>query len=294
MKPDAYASPPADFALERCRPLPIPRTVLVCRPDYFDVLDVKNDFMEGQVGEVDKTEARRQWHGAVLAFRDCGMRVEMIEPTPGCEDMVFCANPALPGLDAAGKKRCALGRMKHESRQREVPAFAAWFRAHGYDVAEVDGGVFEGGGDGVWHPGRGLIWGGFGGRSEPGAYAHLARIFGVPVILVELRPPFYHLDTCFCMLDEETALVHPPAFTPESFRVIRRIVPRLIEADPDEARGRLACNAAAFLGTHVVIQSGCPKTAASLRAHGYRIFEVEAGEFLKSGGGVYCMKMALP
>lgn len=286
----AHANLPDGFALDRCRPMPHPRVALVCPPDYFDVIDVKNEFMEGRGGTVDRTEARRQWHAVVLAIRDAGMRVERIDPTPGCEDMVFCANPALPGLDAKGARVCVLGRMRHASRQREVAAFAAWFRKREYRVVEIEGGVFEGGGDALWHPGRGLLWGGFGGRSDPGVYPHLARVFEAPVLTLEVLPPFYHLDTCLCLLDEETALVHPPAFRPEGLRLLRRAVPRLLEADPDEARARLACNAAAFLGTHVVVPAGCPRTSERLRTAGFRVLEVETGEFLKSGGSVYCMK----
>lgn len=265
--------------------------VLLCPPDHFDVVDVKNAFMQGQAGKVDRARAGAQWDALARTFEGIGLKVERLPPTPGCEDMVFTANPTLTGLNARGKRVAVLSRMRHPSRQREVGAHREWLASHGYDVIESPV-LFEGGGDATWHPGRRVLWGGYGQRSSAEVYPFLARLFGVEALTLELATDFYHLDTCFCPIDEKTVLLHPKAFTRGGLAQIRRHFQRVIEADAADARERFACNAVVH-GRHVVIQSGCTALEDGLRKAGCEVHRVETGEFLKSGGSVYCMKQWL-
>lgn len=290
----SVATLPTGFSLAGLRAMPLPRRVLLCPPDHFDVVDVKNPFMRGQVGRVRREAARAQWDGLRSVLEGIGLDVALVPPTPGCEDMVFCANQSFPGLDASGARVAVPSRMRHPSRRREVPAFVAWYRTNGYEVDDLvpEGTLFEGCGDALWHPGRALVWGGHGERTSAGAYPALARRFDAPVLSLELSvPPFYHLDTCLCLVDERTALVHMPALQPAGRDLVRRVVERVVEVDADEASRCMACNAAAFLGRHVVIQRGAVRTVAALRGLGYEVHEVETGEYMKSGGSVFCMKM---
>lgn len=280
--------------LGQVREMPDPRRVLMCPPTYFDVVDVKNPFMEGQIGRVDRAEARRQWEQVREAFSAAGVEVVEIEPVPGCEDMVFCANQTLPGLDARGRRVCVLSRMVHPSRQREVPAFQRWFREAGYDVVHLpeDAGHFEGCGDALWHPRRGLLWGGYGVRSEAGAYPFIAERFGVPVLRLRLASQrFYHLDTALCPIDAGTAMVYPGSLEPAGLALVRAVFQRVLEVDQEDAERWMACNATAVGGRVVIMQRGTRRAAAALREMGYEVVEVETGEFLKSGGSVFCMKM---
>ena len=265
--------------------------VLLCPPDDFDVVDVKNAFMQGQEGKVDRARARVQWDALARTFLGIGLEVERLAPTPGCEDMVFTANPSFTGMNARGKRVAVLARMRHPSRQREVAAHREWFLSHGYDVIESPV-QFEGGGDAVWHPGRRVLWGGYGQRSVPEVYPFLAMVFGVEALTLELATDFYHLDTCFCPIDKRTVLLYPKAFTRSGLALIRRHFKQVIEADAADARERFACNAAVH-GKHVVIQRGCTALEDRLRKLGCEIHWVETGEFLKSGGSVYCMKQWL-
>lgn len=270
-----------------------PRGVLVCPPDDFDVIDVKNPFMAG-APPVDRGAARAQWDALCDAFRDAGMAVEVVPATPGCEDMVFAANQTFVGLDGAGRKVCLLSRMRHPSRRREVPAYAAWFAAHGYDVVDrvPDGVLFEGGGDALWHPGRHLIWAGHGVRTDRAAHATLTEVFHAPVVPLRLADErFYHLDTCLCALDERAALWFPDAFDADGRAALEDGFERLIEVDEDEAADAFACNAAAFPGGVVVIDRRAERTIAKLSD--YRVLPVDTGEFIKSGGSVYCLKQYL-
>ncbi len=279
--------------LGACRPMPLPNRLLMCPPLHFAVVDVKNPHMEGQIGRVDRAAAGRQWEAVRAAFERSGAKVELIDPLAGCEDMVFCANQTFVGLDAAGRRVCLLSRMKHESRRREVPAFARWFERAGYRIEELKvRGGFEGSGDAIWHPGRALIWGGWGHRSDGGVYESVSALFDVPVLRLKLLSDrFYHLDTCFCPLSEQAVLVNSRSLEPRGMEMIRAVFRTVIECPVDEAEQGMACNATAIGGKHVVIQRGNPRTVALLHQHGFSVHEVDTSEFLKSGGSVFCMKM---
>lgn len=279
--------------LKSCAVMPLPMTMLMCPPDYFDVVDVKNPHMEGNIGKVDKNKTRMQWESVRDAFTGAGAAVELIKPVPDCEDMVFCANQTFAGISKAGEKLCLLSQMKHASRQREVSAFGQWFKEKGYRVESLPKPMgFEGSGDAIWHPGRGLVWGGSGFRSQPESYPYVSELFGVPVIRLPLRSErFYHLDTCFCAIDEQTVLVHARSLTEEGMAMIRAVFANVVDCDDEEANEKMACNATAIGGKHVIIQRGSVRTVGALKELGYKVTEVETSEYMKSGGSVFCMKM---
>jgi N-dimethylarginine dimethylaminohydrolase len=271
------------------------RRVLLCAPDAFEVKDVKNPFMEGNVGRVDPARARAQWDALRAAIERTGLEVAVLPAEPGLEDMVFAANQTLPGDDAAGRPVVVLSRMRHPSRAREVPFYRRFFEALGFRAVELEsaGLFFEGMGDALWHPGKRLLWGGHGARSAAGAYEEVAAKLDAPVILLRLpHPRFYHLDTALSLLDGRSALVHPGAFDDEGRALLRRFLPRLIEAPAEDAEVRMAANAWCPDGRHVLIERGSVETCRRLRAAGFEPVELDTSEFMKSGGSVFCLKMA--
>ena len=251
--------------------------------------------MAGNVGEVDPDRARRQWEGVRDAYDQIGVETVVMAGAPDLPDMVFCANQTLPYQTPGGERGVILSRMHAPQRKPEVEHYQRFFQGEGYEVHSLDEdlpGDFEGMGDALWHPGRYLLWGGYGYRTDRQVYDRLASALGFPVIALELTDPdFYHLDTCLCPLDEETALLYPGAFTDEGMQAIRSHFRRTIEAPEDEARELFACNAHSPDGEHVLIQQGCRQTVDLLRAGGYTPVELDTSEFLKSGGSVFCMKL---
>ena len=285
----------------------VPRTpptaaVLLCPPDHFAVVDVKNVFMRGQLGAVDAERGAEQWRALAATYRAHGLRVEELVPQPGLEDMVFTANPALVVPRPWGGADVILSHMRHPSRQREVEHHERWLRAHGHEPRALpsDAGHLEGHGDVLVVPGRRLLLGGHGGRSELPALLAAAALAGAPLVPLPLvGEVFYHLDTCLALLDEDTLLLHPPAFRPEALATLARLFPRRIEADPLEAREQLACNAHALPAradgrVTVLLPAQAPRTAARLAAEGFDVVPVDVSEFHKSGGSIFCLKLELP
>ncbi len=283
-----------DFGLEDVPAMPPPRRVLLTTPDHFDVRYVINPHMEGHVGQVDPAEARRQWEALRAAYEALGLAVDVVEGRAGLCDMVFCANQTLPFLAADGTPGVVLGRMRNPQRRDEVRHYEAFFRRRGYRLERLPDELdvhFEGMGDALWHPGRRLLWGGYGFRTDRDVYAYLARQLGVRVLTLALEDPdFYHLDTCLCLLDARTVLIYPGAFQPDGLALLGHFFERVLTAPEDEARRRLACNAHGVDGRHVLLQRGCTATGRLLREAGFRPVEVETGAFLKAGGSVFCMK----
>ncbi|WP_420453962.1 dimethylarginine dimethylaminohydrolase family protein [Rubrivirga sp.] len=291
--PDALS--PDAFTLDALPPIPRPGRVLMTRPDHFRVEYVINPHMAGNVGEVDRGRATAQWEALRDAYERVGMEVVVVAGTPGLPDQVFCANQTLPYQTPGGERGVVLSRMHAAQRKPEVEHYERFFTGEGYEVHHLDAdlpGDFEGMGDALWHPGRYLLWGGYGYRTDRQVYDRFADSLGFPIVALELTDPdFYHLDTCLCPLDEETALYYPGAFTDEGIAAIRTHFRRTLEAPEAEARELFACNAHSPDGTHVLIQQGCADTNDLLRAGGYEPVEVDTSEFLKSGGSVFCMKL---
>lgn len=275
--------------------IPRPNRVLLTTPEHFSVDYVINPHMEGNVGSVDADEARREWEKVRDAYDGIGVDVNVIEGAPGLPDMVFCANQSLPYQTPGGERGVVISRMYAPQRKPEVEHYAAFFAARDYDVQHLDAdlpGNFEGMGDALWHPGRYLLWGGYGYRTDAEVYERFSAALGFPVCVLRLTDPdFYHLDTCLCPLDERTALVYPGAFDDDGLGLIHFYFERVLEAPEREARDLFACNAHCPDGEHILIQRGCTETVAQLRDAGFTPVEVETGEFLKSGGSVFCMKL---
>jgi N-dimethylarginine dimethylaminohydrolase len=285
------------FSLKNCPPMPEPSGVLMCEPIHYQVLAVKNPYMSEHVGAVNPEKALHQWEQVKEAFDAAGCPVSLIEPMPGLEDMVFSANSSLAGTRPDGEKVALLSSMRHASRRREIDGFEAWYKEHGYRVVKLKPGghaTFEGSGDAVWHPGKRLLWGGFGFRSDPELFDQVARAFHAPVILLKLvNERFYHLDTCFCPLTPEAVLIHPAAFDAASLELILKIFPIVVTATENDAVVRMACNAAVVRSKTAILQKGATTVANHMHALGLGVCEVDTSEFIKSGGSVYCLKQYL-
>lgn len=293
-----YARPSdLDFRLADLPAIPRPGRILLTEPTYFDVRYVINPHMEGQIGNVDGQSAGRQWRALHEAYESLGLTVNVVEGQEGLLDMVFCANQTLPFYHPDdGRRGVVMSRMHAVERRDEVVHFEPFFRRIGYEIIHLSEGIdhaFEGMGDAIWHPRKYLLWTGHGVRSSREIYDEISETLDVPIILLRLADDaFYHLDTCFSVLDAQTVLIYPGAFDSDGIGLIQRIFERIIEAPEHEARTLFACNAHCPDEQHVLIQRGCKETNRRLISAGFEPVEVDTSEFLKAGGSVFCMKQS--
>ncbi|HET8864174.1 MAG TPA: arginine deiminase-related protein [Gracilimonas sp.] len=286
-----------DFDLSDLESMPAPEKVLLVKPTYFSVEYVINPHMEGNIGDVDKLAAQNEWEHLKAAYEELGLYVHVEQGQRGYPDMVFCANQSLPNITKDGKKEVIMSVMHSDQRKDEVPFIQKVYEDSSYDIVHLDHSRFsdfEGMGDALWHYKKRLIWGGYGYRSSKEVYDVISETFDTPVIALELVDDrFYHLDTCLCILDSETALIYPKAFTNEGLELIRAVFKNVIEASKYEAEKLFACNATCPDGKNVFIQQGCIDVNQKLKELGFKVHEFSTYEFLKSGGSVFCMKMLL-
>ena len=294
---------PSEFnqSIERI-PLQQPlRKVLMCKPDHFDIVDVKNVHMRGAGDTLNKKLAKKQWSNLLNIYQKLSSRniideVAVIESHSGLEDMVFAANQSFAWCDGEGNNLAVMGNMVHVSRQREIPFYEQFYRENGCHIIHLNRQFkFEGCGDAIVHPGKKLIYGGHGFRSEEGVYDEIAERLQTHIIKLRLTDPrFYHLDTCFLPLSVETVLLYPKAFDPLSLTVIKKLFKNVISIPEEEAASFFALNAhCLFFKNHkvVIIQTGTTVTQQQIKKTGFEVIETDTSEFMISGGSVFCLKM---
>lgn len=233
----------------------------------------------------EKGVAVSQWSNLHHHIIRLGGWVEYVPHADGWPDMVFTANAGL----VRGNK-VVLAHFRHPERAGEERYYREWFEQAGFSVVEVRGGTFEGEGDALFAGDK--LFCGYGFRSELAAYEEIGQELTVSKLIpVRLRDDrFYHLDTCFCPLTPELALLFPGAFDAESLKNIERVM-EVIPVSSVEA-AHFVCNAV-VLGSDIVLPAGCPETYQILKERGFTTHPVELDEFLKAGGAAKCLSLKL-
>ena len=259
--------------------------VLMCRPDHFGVEYEINPWMHVDQ-EVDREKAGSQWQKLYHAYLDLGQTVELVDQRPGLPDMVFAANAALVRNGTA-----VVARFRHPERQGEEPYWREALSDRGLRVMEVSPGIsFEGAGDALFVGDR--LFAGHGFRTDRESHPELGHMLDAEVVSLELVDPrFYHLDTCFCPLAPEVVMFAPEAFSPESARTVRRLVPHVIEV-PTSLAVNFICNGV-VVGDHLLSSSGVEKMDQELHVEGLATTPFPMTEFMKAGGGVRCLTLEL-
>lgn len=259
--------------------------ILMCRPDHFGVEYEINPWMHVSVA-VDPALATAQWEALRATYDRLGVAVDVVEPRPGLPDMVFTANAAV-----VWKGNAVLSSFRHPERQGEEPFWGEELERRGLSVQRLDPGLaFEGAGDALFV--GDTLFCGHAFRTDRAAHAEVGRRLGVEVVSLELVDPrFYHLDTCFCPLNGRTVLFAPDALAPASARLVRKLVPHVIQVPLEVAAG-FACNAMPVDGV-VVSSLAAGRLERPLADAGFRTVELPMSEFMKSGGGVRCLSLPL-
>jgi ornithine aminotransferase len=273
--------------------------LVMCPPDHYEVAYRINPWMDpadwAAHAETLTRDATDGWRRLYETYRRLGANIELMPAQKGLPDLVFTANSAVV-LD----RKVLLARYKYPERQGEERIGRDFFlglKSTGVidEIHETPEGVyFEGAGDCLWDKHRRVLWTGWGQRSSREAGAVIERLYGLPVVALELVDPrFYHLDTAFCVLSGGEILYVPGAFSAEGLAMIRGLTPdgALIPVSEADA-GALAANSVA-VGHDLVFGHCGPALAADLGQRGYRVHTVPLGSFGKSGGSAYCLTLRL-
>lgn len=256
--------------------------ILMCPPQFFDVNYKINPWMN-RMRPVNKVLANTQWKNLVKTIQSIGAEVVVIQPHNELPDMVFTANAGL-----LKDNEVILAQFKYPQRQPESALFKKWFEDQQYTVITPPI-YFEGAGDALF-AGEHLFFG-HGFRSDPTFLEWLKTIWNIKITHLELVDPnFYHLDTCFCPLDANTALWYPEAFSPKSQKLLEQSL-QLISTSKQDALA-FACNAV-VMDQNVILATNCHATEKKLNNQGYTTHACDTSEFLLSGGSCKCLTLAI-
>lgn len=258
--------------------------ILMCRPEYFDVVYEINAWMhKDQVTDVEL--AKKQWQGLYEKYVSAGYEVSLVEPAEDQPDMVFTANGAL-----SRDNKVVLPKFKFPERQGETKYFRGWFEEKGDWEVLLPENNFEGEGDALFV--NNILYGGYGFRSDPAVYDEISKFFEVEVKKLHLvNENFYHLDTCFSVLDNHTVAFFPGAFDEESCEVIRSSFERVLEAGQIDADGfglNLFCD-----NKNAFVSAQAPNLQTKITELGFDVIPTDVSEFKKAGGGIKCMTLLL-
>jgi N-dimethylarginine dimethylaminohydrolase len=260
------------------------RHYLMARPTYFDVQYSINPWMDPDK-PVSPERAIAQWEWLRDLYLELGHRVSELDPVPGMPDMVFTANGA-----TVVNGDVLVARFRHPERRGESAAYLDWFRARGYPRVRQAREINEGQGD--YRAAGPRILAGTGFRSSEQSTTEAQEYFGVPVVgLTLVDPRYYHLDTALTVLDPETIMYYPPAFSADSRRWLAETYPDAIRASGADASA-FGLNAVSD-GKHVVLPEAATGLISELRAHGFEPIGVDMAEVLKAGGSVKCCTLEL-
>ena len=268
---------------------PVTRTILMCKPEFFNVVYRINPWMDPAL-PTDTSLAVAQWQTLYDTYIGLGFDVHLIDPIDGLPDMVYAANGGfvIDGI-AYGAN------FTYPERQPEGPAYLEWFCANGFDARDAAE-INEGEGDFLLV--GDVILAGTGFRSASNSHEEVSAIFNRPVITLRLvNPSFYHLDTAIAVLDPATnsgrgeIAYLPSAFDEPSLAILRERYPDAIIVTEEDA-AILGLNSYSD-GYNVVIAARARDFERQLRERGYNPIGVDLSELLLGGGGVKCCTLEL-
>jgi len=279
------------------------RHFLMCSPDFFiypKEYSQINPHMK-KMRNVDKKRAILEWEQLKNTLEGCGAHITLMPPVQGFPDMVFTRN----GFLTLPKKTAILSSFAHLERQKERVYFFTWLNAQKYYILHFpDTAVFEGNGEAIFCKDKLFV--GYGStRAQFSSVKHLAMILyaeklgNIDVIPLKLATKdFYHLDTCFMIIERplgysDILVYYPPAFDYDSQEKIKRMR-HIIHIPVSEYDAYLfGCNLIAF-DRHIIMPSGTKDLANTLRSYKLDVHEVCVNEFIKcGGGGPFCLTLEI-
>lgn len=229
--------------------------------------------------------AKEQHDRLLDIYEQLGLEIQRIDSRPGLPDMTYAANFGFLYRDLFIRSN-----YRYPQRRKEAVFAEAYFREQGFRIGTLPEDIFyEGQGDMLYMEGK--IFCGYGKRTAPEAIPYLEKLLGQKIIALEINHPyFYHLDTCFAPIGEDTVVINPQSFTAKDRARIRRAFSRVIETGKDD-NGVLCCNLVSTDHTLVTAKGITDELRYTLENAGRRVIETPMSEFRKGGGSVKCLTL---
>lgn len=254
--------------------------IIMSPPDFYNLEYSINPWMDLN-NKVDQQQAMSQWLTLKKTYESLGYSVKIIDPKKGLPDLTFTTDHI---------KKIAnfyiASRFRHEQRQLEQAYIIPWYQDNGYQITQLPPDHYMEGGD-VLQLGD-IVYLGHGFRSSANTAKFIQNLTGITTKLILLTDGhFYHLDTCFLPLANNTAFYYPDAFDKNSRKILESEINNIIPFTKEEVN-HFAANS--VLMDKTVIHQKVPKSFTNkLHQLGYKTIELDMSEFTKSGGGIHCL-----
>lgn len=261
--------------------------VLLCPPTHFSFQPIneitRKVLSSGETADVDKM--LKEHESLVDAYHGAGVKVELMTPQAGLPYMVYARDFGICVAEGA-----LIGRFREPVRQGEELHYVRRLEELGVPIlGKVWRGALEGGD--FWFLDETTLAHGVVARSDFEGVACAAEIlkpYGYDVIAVPVDSKNLHLDMCFNIVAEKTAVVARDVL-PEFF--LAKLAKRgfdLIEIAP-EGVFKHYCNIQALGLGRVLTFEANTEVNKALTARGLEVITANLWETLKGGGGPHCM-----
>ncbi len=262
------------------------KEVIMCPPTFFDIKEVINQVQRAHLNEpIDQDKAKSQFYNVVDKLEEHGVQVLLLTPNRRFTDQIFTRD-----IGFVLGRSFQIAHMKEPVRQGEEKWLETWLKENKIPYFERPESPIEGG-DVLIHGNQ--LWIGKSDRTSSAAIDSLQKRFPAFQIHVISYPSKYlHLDCILSILSEKEAIIYPPAFSSQSFELIKQNWPNLIIVTEEEQFG-LAANVFSIGNKKVFSQPQFPRLNEQLRCHGYFVEEIDISEIVKSGGAFRCITLPL-
>lgn len=267
------------------------RKVLLCPPTYLELEPInvisENWLRNGE--RLDQKTCLREHEEFVQAYIENGVEVVLMEPLPELKYQVFARD-----FGACLADGYVMGSFREPCRRGESAVYEGKLKELGIPcVARCTSGAFEGGD--FWFLDDSTIAHGIIARTDCDGFNNVKRQLerlGYVVYGVECNSRNLHLDMCFNIVAEKTAVICREALPENFLQNLERRGFELIEV-PQEGVFRHYCNIQCLGGYRVLTFKNNREVNDKLRALGLTVIAVELEEILKAGGGPHCMTFPL-
>jgi N-dimethylarginine dimethylaminohydrolase len=261
---------------------------LLCFPKYFDVVYSINPWMDPK-NKVDIKKAQLQWSNLCSILKRLGAEIFVINQVKGLYDMVFSGDAGI-----VHKNTFIASNFKYKERQQESLYYQNWFKKNGFNVVQLPKDIiFEGMGDIIFYGDNAIF--AYGIRSSKNFMSKIKELIPNLNLIAELElvnPYFFHLGYALSLLDKNTIMYVPDAFSQKSQEILDNLVPNVIKITEKEDIKNAVVNAI-ILDRNLIVHKCSQKTKDILKELSFNVIECDVSEFLKAGGSVRCLVLYL-
>jgi N-dimethylarginine dimethylaminohydrolase len=262
------------------------KNILLVDPNNFQLETSINPWMNVDV-EVDPDKMKEQWINIKDELENLNCNVEVLPSQKNLPDMVFAANAGM-----VYKEVSVISSFRDKSRKGEEDHFYNWFKKTFPKVEKIKGSknFWEGQACSVIWDTNAIF--SISSRANEESAKQLIKIWSLEQYdyrLIELIDPFfYHLDVCFCLINDDTAMLCPMAFKQADYEWISSKFSNIINVTYDDALN-FSCNACVIENNILLNDNISSDLENKLKQFELNLIKINVSEFIKSGGGVKCL-----